>query len=135
MVRNTGELQCNIGSNPIPTSNITIMKRKTFDQISLEYDVSDYSEEKRELGYSCGIIEVGELSDGTNAKDQARMLADIFDTAKGQIIISDIASSKAWKATKKIAYKGPITVNPNSGNKIRIYIITKPMVVKIYYSK
>ncbi len=93
----------------------------------------------------CGGKIVYNLDPYASAKSQAAYLAQFLEyryedegPLRGQsfqIVIADTVDSEAWAATKAVAHKGPITVNPNSGNKVRMWIITRNMLSDIFNSK
>jgi len=98
-----------------------------------------------EMPGTCGMHVVHDLEDRTPKLEQVVCLLEAFGfeplddhrIAIGQVLLTDAMGSEnnRWTATKKKAYKGPITINPNTGNKIRTYIVTKDMLVKIYNSR
>ena len=101
---------------------------------------------------SCGITEFGNLQDNVSPRHQLKsvMEACMFDEAdtdynddgeevrlnglnfgKGQTFFSDTVNSIRFSEAKKYAAKGLVSVNPNSGNKIQMYIFTPERIVKM----
>jgi len=77
---------------------------------------------RSELPGTCGIDVIHELSAAPVGYQLQRLVETLED--KGQVVLSDVVGSTNWKETKAVAYQGPITINPNSDNKIQLYIIT-----------
>lgn len=109
-----------------------------------QYDYSGPDGEgNSESSISCGVIQLFDLSPATSPKEQALYLASIMGLRRVnrsgiqgyQVILSDVVGEEAWAATKAAAFQGPITVNPNTGNKIQIYIVTADCLVDIYNSE
>ena len=77
---------------------------------------------------SCGINQMSCLFEASIEEQLYAILRtfsgneQLFDAA--QIIFSDKISSNYFKATKEVSYQGPISVNPNTGNKIQLFIFT-----------
>lgn len=88
----------------------------------------------------CGIAEFEGLK-AENAEGQASALARYMKYGNtNQIVFTDICTKTGratgcWKEAKKLAYKGPVTYNPNSGNHVRHYTITRDQIVKLYKTK
>lgn len=57
-------------------------------------------------------------------------------TKSRQVLFSDTVGTKdadsRWAAAKAAAYKGPVTVNTNSNNKIQVYIVTSDEILEIF---
>lgn len=90
---------------------------------------------------SCGIKEVFELGESVPAKVQAAFLWRVMGkpsfkktSPAFQVILSDVLDEErgAWAETKALAYKGPITVNPNTKNQVRLYIITQDELKQLF---
>jgi len=81
-----------------------------------------YSTDRSELPGTCGIDVLHELSNAPVGY-QLQRLVEVLEY-KGQVVLSDVVGCTNWKETKAVAYQGPITINPNSKNKIQLYIIT-----------
>lgn len=89
----------------------------------------------------CGIASYEGLDDDTTPKEQAQILAtQLHHGNTNQIVFTDTCSKTGrsngyWNAAKRLAHKGPVTKNPNSGNYVRHYTITRDQIVKLYKSK
>lgn len=86
---------------------------------------------------SCGVTQLNGLSSSDDLEDQISSIIEAFEGSdygpdpSSQILISDTISSNGWLETKAAAHKGPITINPNTDNKIRVWIITKGTLTKL----
>jgi len=123
---------------------------KTLDQIKKmempdTYDNPAY-EDSNELDGSCAFDYISGLKDVSPQMQALGILAalgtserKVKTSKKGilsrQVIFTDtITNGSVWAEAKAIAYKGPITVNTNSGNKVQLYIITESEVEALYNS-
>lgn len=108
-------------------------RRKTFQTILAESrdDWRFNSASIQGCSISCGVNLFSGLREGFDAKDQARALSRAL-TNKAIVLISD-NGSKRFFAAKAIGTASDSVTNPNSGNKIRVWAITKAMIPKIYY--
>lgn len=122
----------------------TKAKRKTLKQIRQEYynKQQNLSADMTSIDGQCGMKLIYNLG-GTKTSQIATLLDTFFDGLNpyhnlgvSQVLITDTTTSTDWAESKKHAsFKGPITVNPNSGNKIRVWIFKVTDIVKIYNSK
>jgi hypothetical protein len=73
----------------------------------------------------CGMRHLYELDTNDNIQKQ---IEDLENALAGvtQVILTDTTKEEKtrWAATKSVCYQGPSTMNPNSGNHIKIYIAT-----------
>ena len=84
---------------------------------------------------SCGVRTVAGLHHHHTAKEQALNILYAMHTGY-QVLFSDTRQNRdAWKEAKAIAHKGPVTTNPNTGNRIQVFIVTKDQVLDIYNYK
>lgn len=90
--------------------------------------------EIRTVSGQCGMRTIVDLYSEYTLEEQIDMLQKAFaDSDYGgsrgasQVLITDVTSSEknTWAETKAHAYHGPVTVNPNTGNRIKVYICTK----------
>ena len=70
----------------------------------------------------CGIDIICGLSSKEPLKHQIYQLSRALENVS-MVLISDTIDSTAWKETKEIANRGPVRINPNSGNKIAYWTI------------
>lgn len=79
---------------------------------------------------SCGVRQMFDLYEGDTIDDQIDSLDNALINSS-QVIFSDTMDSTECKELKRFSFKGPITVNPNSGNRIRVYIATRGTLAKL----
>lgn len=82
----------------------------------------------------CGMRTIVDLEEDCSLANQIRWLETAFEdeyngggSGASQVLITDVVSEekKVWAETKAHSYHGPATVNPNTGNRIKVYICTK----------
>ena len=104
-------------------------KKKAIMTTDEEEDYRDsFSGDIGQLYGCCGMAEITDLSGVDTLGTQIAVIRGAFcDHRVSQILITDTVDKEAetWADTKMRAYKGPITVNPKSNNRIRLYTITK----------
>ena len=123
----------------------TKAKRKTLKQIRQEFEdrYRNHGHEVEQLNGQCGMRIISNLWGDKTDQIYALLFGFFAGTdnsedpkVASQVLISDTITSTDWAESKKHAsFKGPITVNPNSGNKIRVWIFKVTDIVKIYNSK
>lgn len=70
---------------------------------------------------------ISELSQFEDIHDQIERLEDaLIQGETCQVILSDTLQNEKdhWKETKALSYHGPARINPNSDNKVKVYICT-----------
>lgn len=102
-------------------------------QTALCYDAPSTYVNQTELSGNCGVAVLYDLSPKDTARSQFKKIVDTLDITSwdgqdedsgyGQVMISDTVKSKNWEFTKKHAKKGVVSYNPNSGNKIQVYVV------------
>lgn len=122
----------------------TKAKRKTLKQIRQEYydNQQNLNADVTSIEGQCGMKLIYNLG-GNKTSQIATLLGTFFgglnpnhNLEVSQVLITDTTHSTDWAKSKKHAsFKGPITVNPNTGNKIRVWIFKVTDIVKIYNSK
>jgi hypothetical protein len=123
------------------TTNNNIMKKRTLtldklkdglSEIENSFVTDDGAGTHNDFPGNCGMGIVYDLYDKATVIEQIYSITKPVDFQESninyktspQVVFSDSLKSKAWKAAKSVAKKGPVTINPSSGNPIQHYTIT-----------
>lgn len=114
-----------------------LIKFKNIHLKTREYRKNSPHPNIRPMSYQCGMKFMTNLNQYVTPLDQLARLISGFNFTNirtngdcSQIIFTDNGRG-IWGATKEVADKGPTTKNPNSGNAITVYIVTKDTLMSL----